>query len=272
MENCSDVAAHSVLMDALLKSVLSFMIRTGMSTGDIETSFQNCLLSVDQESRGCDTSDQRTVSYGCDTVAGAVLRAWHRFPIYLDASARPLALKTAGRKPNLATLIRSQDNSVDPKALVRAMKTAGLLKRTAIGAYLPTKESAMIDALDPMAVDHIAKTVMRLVETATRNIAKSRTKVSLIERYAHIPDLDAAESRQFASFTREQGQACLDAVEDWLEARQVKRRGRAAIPAEGSVNAGVHIFAFLGEPAREPVAIVRKKAPKRATPPREARV
>jgi len=272
MSKGGDVAAHSALMHALVESVLNFMIRTGMSPRDIQASFQNCLLKLGAQSRKGEVLDQSGVSYGCDTVAGAVLRAWHRFPGYLDSSARPLAIKATGPKPSLFALIRSQDKGVDPKELIQAMKSAGLLKRTKAGSYLPTKESATIDALDPMAVDHIAKTVMRLVETATRNIEKSRTKISLIERYAHIPDLDLSESKEFASFSKEQGQACLDAIEDWLEARQVKRRARTAKSTTDSVNAGVHIFAFLGEPARDPMDATRKRTPKRATPSREARV
>jgi hypothetical protein len=152
------------------------------------------------------------------------------------------------------------------------MKNAGLLKRTGTGTYMPTKDSATIDAPDPMAVDHIAKTVMRLVETATRNIAKSRTKVSLIERYAHVPDLALSQSKEFAAFSKEQGQACLDAIEDWLEARQVRRGARAATSTTGSVNAGVHIFAFLGETTNELAVNGRKKLAKRSIPAREVRV
>jgi hypothetical protein len=118
-------------------------------------------------------------------------------------------------------------------------------------------------------VDHIAKTIMRLVETATRNIAKSRGKLQLIERYAHVPDLSEAEAVDFAAFSRQQGQACLDAIEDWLEARQTKHS--LGSKAKEGVNAGVHIFAYIGEPAVTKTRTSSTVPRKISTPTRAAR-
>src|SRR5690606_10272061 len=138
-----------------------------------------------------------------------------------------------------------------------------LLRMKGAKAFLPEKDAATIGALDPLAVDHIAKTIMRLVETATRNIAKSRDKLQLIERYAHVPNLSKSEAAAFAAFSRQQGQACLDAIEDWLEARQTNHANNKR-SAKGAVNAGVHIFAYIGEPqistARAPAAALRKRS------------
>jgi hypothetical protein len=270
MKNRNDVATQAALMRGLVEAVISFMARTGMSPAKIQRVFRNCLLERSALKQGRRDSRTSRLEYGCDTVAGAVLRAWHRHPQYLDDSAKPIPLKVTGPKPNLPSLIHSQSHAADAQAVLKSMINAGLVTRRRDASYLPAKESATIDALDPLSVDHIAKTVIRLVETASRNIASTRGKVPLIERYAHVPDLSRSEARAFAIFSRQQGQACLDTIEDWLESRQAGSRPSGSASTKG-VSAGVHIFAFVGKaPARKSIGYSKKG--KRPTPPREARV
>jgi hypothetical protein len=124
----TDVAAHSDLMRGLMMSVVAFMARTGMSSGAIRNVFVQC-MSRPQSRRGNGSrSRQPAVAYGCDTIAGAVLRAWHKFPIYLDSDARPVCLRIDGPEPNLTSLILSQDRRADIRTIVQSMLNAGLLK------------------------------------------------------------------------------------------------------------------------------------------------
>jgi hypothetical protein len=101
--------------------------------------------------------------------------------------------------------------------------------------------------MHPFAVDHVVKTVLRLVETVTRNMQLIDSQPALVERYAHVPDLDAKEAQAFSEFTRQQGAACLEAIEDWLEARR-KERPRTASGKKRSISAGMHVFAYLEQP------------------------
>ncbi len=266
----ADVPARSDLMYALLGSVISFMERAGMTESEIRKTFRRCISSAGIDRADHGASSDGSVAYGCDTIAGAVLRAWHKFPKYLDDSARPVHLKANGFEPTLTSLILSQDKRADAKAVIQSMLSAGLISKRG-SAYFPEKESATIDSSDPLAVDHIAKTVMRLVETASRNITKSDAKLKLIERYAHVPDLAKSEAKAFAAFSRQQGQACLDAIEDWLEARQIKQASKVA-DGQSGVNAGVHIFAYIGEGVAARKRVSKGGTNKRSTPAREARV
>jgi len=265
----SDVAAHSDLMLGLMTSVVAFMARTGMSSSDISRVFQSCIAERKGRGNRTDTKSEEAIAFGCDTVAGAVLRAWHRFPLYLDESARPIPLKIDGPEPSLSSLVLSQSKKANSADVIKSMINASLLRPHKVGMYLPAKDSATIETLDPLSVDHIAKTVMRLVETASRNVAKSKNKLSLIERYAHVPDLTKAEAKAFAVFSREQGQACLDAIEDWLETRQVRRTSGESMQSKG-VNAGVHIFAYLGDSGEAKQKTARSKAARKTTPSPEA--
>jgi hypothetical protein len=234
------------LMDNLLLSIVAFMAKTGMSASEIERSFQSCLTRLGREVQKGSSSKAISSPIGCDTVAGAVLRAWHRESKYLDDSANPLSLHFRRGKINLASLVQAQDEKVDAEHLVREMRRTGLVKKSRNGKYLPTTNAATIRQLHPLAIDHVAKTVMRLVETVNRNTHTTARKTSLIERYAHIPDLDSRQARAFAEFARQQGAACLEAIEDWLESR----RG-TVLRDSSTVSAGMHVFAYVGASEKE---------------------
>ena len=210
------------------------------------------------------------MAIGCDTVAGAVLRAWHRESSYVDENADPIPLFPRRGKVSLYSLVSSQDANVDAQSLVREMRRTGLIRRDARGRYMPVKNAATIGQMHPLAIDHVAKTVMRLVETVNRNMRASAAKTSLIERYAHVPDLSPREAKAFAEFSRQQGAAYLESIEDWLESRRI-RYSPSAISGtrRKGLSAGVHIFAHLGgEQDIRPKLAVRRRLP---TPSRAAR-
>ena len=236
------------LMDSLVLSIVSFMNRAGMQPADIESSFRAGIrdLSAKNGSSG-KAGRRRTAPIGCDTIAGAVLRAWHRDEAYLDDLANPVPLSISGKGKSLATLIRSQDSQADAASLIAAMQRIRLIRKTSDGRYLPNTSAATISQMHPFAVDHVVKTVLRLVETVTRNMRLVDSSHSLVERYAHIPDLDANEAEAFSDFSRQQGAACLEAIEDWLEARR-KSKPRTAPRRVASLSAGMHVFAYLEQP------------------------
>lgn len=209
------------LMDSLVLSIVSFMNEAGMRPAEIELSFQAGMRGLLARIEGGTNERAKSPSaIGCDTIAGAVLRAWHRDPVYLDELANPVPLSMSGRGKSLATLVRSQDPQADVASLIRAMHRTGLVRKHSGQKYLPTTSAATISQMHPFAVDHVVKTVLRLVETVTRNMQLVDSQHSLVERYAHIPDLDAKEAKAFSDFSRQQGSACLEAIEDWLEARR----------------------------------------------------
>lgn len=245
MKRKSPMPVEAELMRELLGAIVAFMAQSGVSQIEMAGLYEQA-VSANFNVRGRVARGRvAEVAYGCDPVAGGVLRAWHRSPAYLDAKARPLPLDLDGGALSLVGLVKSLARSENARSMVDSMRRAGLLKKCADGRYLPAKQAAIVGALDPLSVDHVAKTIIRLVETASRNMSEKKGRLSLIERYAHVPDMASKEARSFATFSRQQGQAYLDAIEDWLEVRQVSRR--ASAKGARSSNAGVHIFAFVGK-------------------------
>jgi hypothetical protein len=247
------------LMDTLVLSIVSFMNKAGMKPEQIDASFRSAIKGLEETYQNRKrTFPGGVAGIGCDTIAGAVLRAWHRDPSYLDDLADPIPLALQGSRKSLTTLVRSQDCEADVSGLITAMVRTGLIKKTKERRYLPTTSAATISQMHPFAVDHVVKTVLRLVETVNRNMQLADSQPALVERYAHIPDLDAKEARAFSDFSRQQGAACLEAIEDWLEARR-KERPRTASGKQKGISAGMHVFAYLEQPIRKGRARTRER-------------
>jgi Family of unknown function (DUF6502) len=243
----SKSAVPTALVHGLLASVVYFMSRSGMEPERIEKSFRASMRSANSRQRMPNSAAGSPSDIGSDTAAGAVLRAWHRDSGYIDEEARPIPLKMTGRPRSLTTLMRRQDPRCNVQELAKDMLAVGLIRKKRSGAFSPTAASAMIGQLHPLAIEHVAKSVARLLETVHRNTDSSLTTMPLIERYAHVPDLDSADAKEFAAFAQQQGAAYLAAIDDWLETRRVQSGAGKKRRSRSKVAAGVHLVAYLGD-------------------------
>jgi hypothetical protein len=180
-------------------------------------------------------------------ITADLLRIWHRDGRYIDhekAQPRPLHF-SKGRK-TFRSIVQELSPNANARDILAFMNSAKLLKRLADGRFLPTADAATIANADSLVVEHIARSVVRLLSTVRRNAVVAPGSFPLIERYAYVSDLDRSHSRDFAEFTKTQGLAYLKAVDDWMEQR---RASRARMPkkARSGVVAGVQIVAYLGD-------------------------
>lgn len=236
------------LQTSFLSSVIEFMVRVGVSEREIRASFE---LGVIRARRlACPASSECVdAQYRADGDASAyLLRLWNRDERLVDPvtlAPRPLPLLRG--KNNLRSLIASLDSGVDPLRVLNAMKGARLIRRVSSGRYVPTDDGAIFSSLHPWAIEHTAKSVIRLVNTVYRNAGGSAEQPRLLERYSYVPDLDPSNRRAFAEFSRTQGLNYLQAIDDWLERKRVHKSRRATRSAAKGVAAGVHLITYLDE-------------------------
>lgn len=230
----------------LLSAVVSFMLRSGVSRSELSELFCECLDACLAEGELPPPASSR-VSPGDDFVAAAAIKIWHRDARFLTSDARPKPLRLRGPTESIEALVRTQYSAAVARTAVSNLMSAGLIRPTGRSRYLPSREVATISQLHPLMIEHVSKSILRLVETVGRNTSANRRDFKLIERFARVPDLDVSEARAFADFTHRQGLAYLRAVDDWLEAR------RTGVPAEkkgrrrrASIGAGVHLYAYMG--------------------------
>jgi len=236
-------AQHHLLMH-LLTAVLHFMRQSGMPREQMDAAIAAGLKQFDKRGAAKPWLVASAPRTGDETVESAVLRLWHRDHRYIDDEANPVPVRLYGRAPSVESLVRMQRSAVDAKSVIAGLRSVGLIKRAGAGKYLPASETATISFLHPLSIEHVAKSVMRLLGTVLRNTDKSRARLPLIERSARVPDLDPADSQAFAKFTREQGIAYLQAVDDWLETHRIGSSTKGKVGS--SIGAGVHLYAYMG--------------------------
>lgn len=233
------------LMKKLVQSVLDFLVKSGMTAAEVRSIISECLPSQDSTKAAPRKTLGESHRVGNGNVSAEVMRIWHRDSRFLDREANPRPLQLNRGSNCLVALVRKLDPAGDPMNSISVMRAVGLIRRLSDGRYVPTAESVKIDHLHPLAIEHIAKSVVRLVSTVCGNTDPSRKSIPLIERYAYAPDMSKKEAAAFAEFTRNQGMAYLEAVDDWLEQRRVKVK--TPIRRNTSVAAGVHLFAYMDD-------------------------
>lgn len=236
------------LQQKLFGTVVEFMTRAGVSESAIEEAFRRGFRRA-KELRSGRLHEYQDGSYLQNgDVSADLLRAWHRESRLIsdvDATPRPLHLRKG--KSSIRALILKLHKAADVESVIAFLKSAQLITRTSNGRYLPTDEAGTITQDDSFVVEHLVKSVIRLFGTMRRNTSPVGRKEPLIERYAYVSDLNPVDRKSFAQFTRAQGVAYLQAVDDWMEQRRVGRARGAVRSGKRGIVAGVQIVAYLGD-------------------------
>jgi hypothetical protein len=235
----------------MLASVLEFMGRSGVAESLIRNAVDKAIASFRNRKREGAQKALDDIRIGSENVSAQLLRMWHRDSRYIDRDAKPRPLFLAKGRNSLSGIVKRLDPSMDAMSILREMRSVGLIKRTSSGTYLPTSESAIVGQLHPLAVEHVAKLVIRLVSTVGRNLDPSGQALPLIERHAYAPNLRKSDSKAFADFTRAQGMAYLQSVDDWLEHHKVREASSDNPTSNSAIAASVHLFAYLGDSPSE---------------------
>jgi hypothetical protein len=266
-------AIPSQLRLKLIASIVDFMSRSGATEAEIRKSFERGLRSVQPRSESLRSGERSLSPVGDLAISAELLRLWHRDGRYIDRDARPRPLYLAKGRDSLKQAIQRIDSKADPGAIIKGMKAVGLIRRNSQGKYSPTSEVAIIGELHPIAVEHVAKTVIHLVSTVRRNTDPKGGYIPLIERHAYVPDLNPSDRQAFAEFTRSQGMAYLESVDDWLQQRRSRRASPKGRSRKAGVAASVHLVAYLGDEPGQVSPPLPAPAARRATAvSREARV
>jgi hypothetical protein len=176
---------------------------------------------------------------------GSILHRWSRTPKYLDDEAQPFPIRASGPSPSIEALFRAERKSEAFALGLKHMRSAGLVKRTKPGLYLPRNDSILLHTLTPEMVANLALSINRLVSTLLQNTSvKGRTASRLIERNALVPDLPKRRLEEFKAFSREQGAAFVSTMNDWLENRRMSPTSSRRNTSKKAVAAGIHVFAF----------------------------
>jgi hypothetical protein len=229
----------------ILTRLFEFMLASGAMRSDVRD--LTALALAKASPRRVKTSDELS---GYLSTAALILDTWHRDRRYLDADANPIAVPLTGSRRSVESIARGEPSVKKPAELARRLMRNHLVVRCGRGLYKPASSFALLTALDPVAIQHIVRSLNMLLDTIEANLAPTSPRGKLIERIAEVPDLPVKHVRAFREFTRTQGWELLSTVNDWLEAR----RSRTGATAQGAVHAGIHVHSYVGQPKARPSA------------------
>jgi hypothetical protein len=227
--------------ERVLTDVFELMLACGLLRKDILRIVARAVYRA-RKTRNCVGKDMS----GYLATAALVLDAWHRNRRYLNSKAEPKAIRLLGPCPSVEALVRSEAAQPKPQALARRLKVQRLVVPCAGGLYKPASNVALLSAFDPLAIQHVSRSLSMLLDTIRRNLAFPNPAQRLIERIAEVPDLPLEQIPAFRKFTQIQGWTLLRTVNDWLESR------RARIPSRSgrTVRAGMHVHSYIDAVAR----------------------
>ncbi len=240
----------------VLNSVVDFLLVGGMSAVEIQNVVATRLLAAPEKKGAKSKRSALPKAVGIDTVSALVLHRWYRDENLLDEQALPIAIRLYGHSPSVEALALAEESDVPARTIALAMKSSGLIKKVSRGLYAPEARVATIATLHPVLVEHASKSLVRFLETVQRNTSSDKEKLSLIERFTHIPDLPLDDLRAFQVFSQGHGSSFLAGVDDWLESRRQSGDGRKK---KSGLAAGIHVFAYV-ENTKEPKGKLRARA------------
>jgi hypothetical protein len=224
----------------LLTAVFEFMRRSGFTS---ETILEVALAAVKPD------QSRRSTSFASPTdlvAAGNVLDRWRSDRRYMDRSAHPRAVRLRGPAPSIEALVKLERRAHQGSLQAEHMKALGLVRHVGGGRYKPSVPYEILRDLDVATQHQIAHALFMMLQTIAHNIATPDKSKRLIERFAEIPDLPREHRSEFREFARQQGHTFIQTINQWLAGRRL----RGPSSRRSASVAGVHIYAYLGEPAR----------------------
>jgi hypothetical protein len=225
----------------VLASVFGLLIQCGFRQRAIRSLVTRALKSAMSKANSCGQPG------GGELVTfSLILDAWHRDRRYLTSRAKPKAIPLLGRAPSVEALARSEGPMFDPVELAYRIQSLRLIIPCTGRRYRPIGDTALVSIYGPTVLQHVARSLMSLLETVEDNLRSARTSAPLLERSAEVPDLPAECVESFQQFSQFQGSIFARTINDWLETRRA--RGQSTGGRKG-VRAGVHVHAYIA-PAR----------------------
>jgi hypothetical protein len=219
----------------VFSAAIAFLSELGLSDHEIE----GALKRSDRNNSSDYHTGKSKFSRNLDAISRAV-RRWQITPGYLDANGDPRALPLKGPH-SIETLLRDC-SIVDVEEVVNLATSIGYFRNGPNGLY-PCGREFDVPSQGPLHIWCESLVARRALETLTFNArARRKFQATNFQRFAQQSWVNPEQLPFFRKFLREQGEAFLETVDDWLE------QHKEASETIGSTEVSVHAFAWTSEP------------------------
>ncbi len=174
--------------------------------------------------------------------AAQALMRWHSSDDYLELDGSPSALPLRGRQSLTTLALQIAPDENDARMLLADLRTFGLIKKRHAG-FVPRHRSAVVGEPNDVALTYATIAISRLINTIAHNYSQKGSP--RFERQLSEVRIRKSDIPLFLRFVSEQGQYFIDAVDDWLAARQHR-----ASSSDQGVSVGLGAFAWIDDVSR----------------------
>lgn len=168
-----------------------------------------------------------------------IVALWMRDQRFVDKAGHPRALSTAGQF-GFATLVRSVNRSLDPKAVLAVFKRYRTIRRAKGGLYELLTPYFAVSTPKSAAFEPYAHFICEASTTFGRMLIHSRSKaMQPFWRMVDSNRLSEIGSRRFMAFVRDRSQTFLEELDDWLEANACRSALRGSKRQRARVGLGM---------------------------------
>jgi Family of unknown function (DUF6502) len=155
-----------------------------------------------------------------------IITRWVTQPRYQEAG-RPALLKTSGRSPSFASLVRETEPSLSPREVLSDWSRSKIVRFTRpkqvqlLERFVPTRCGKELDLgfLATMTSDFLRAHEFNVLHGKRRGHG-------LFQRLAHSYDVHPRLAKDFNAFARKQAALLLESIDDWLARHQMPQRRR----------------------------------------------
>ena len=153
-----------------------------------------------------------------------IITRWVTQPRYQDAGS-PALLRTFGRAPSFASLVRETEPSLSPREVLSDWSRSKIVRITRckrvqlLERFVPTRSGKEFD------LGFFATMTSDFLRAHEFNVLHGKRRGhGLFQRLAHSYDVHPRLAHDFNAFAREQAALLLESIDDWLARHQMPQR------------------------------------------------
>ena len=269
MENV-DQAALRLACRTLLKPIVSFLMKCGMTSREFNDIAKSAFVEVAGEEYGIKERQTNTSRVSLltgisrkevkrqrellenpqprpqqkTTDATRLLSGWHQDPDFLDQHGQPVALSVNGDGASFAELCTRYAGDIPATTMQKELRRVGAVEAGADGNLYVRRRYYMPTQFDPQWIMNAGSTFADLGENINQNLISDAANPGRFLGRATEENIDASSIPEFKKFIEQHGQPFLELVDDWLAAH---RNDKPEPGHSSQVRLGAGLFLIQGK-------------------------
>jgi hypothetical protein len=226
----------------LLRPVLTFLRRSGLSHAELQTHIRRALQQAERGGKSL-----KVTRIGYSYVSSSIVNRWLRDPKYLSSRGRPVDLAIAGPGPNITELLKDCDVSLTPIKAVVLLQEFGTIKKLASGHFRLVRRFLNFSIPEHLPFEPNFRFLVDAAAAATRGLGAGTRAPRLFWHCADSTRVHRRHLPEFLQFAQDKSLSFMLEINDWLEQHEQAISTKKGT-GKGLRRIGVGLFGISSDP------------------------